>query len=104
MGEMLGEPAANRRRTGGKAGSGARWLALGPIVAYRRVVSPFLKPRCRFYPSCASYAEEAVRSHGALGGTVLAVRRVVKCHPFNPGGYDPVPAIARPASRGGSGE
>src|SRR6266704_4992694 len=68
----------------------ARLLML-PIVGYRRFVSPLLGPRCRFAPSCSAYALEAGREHGALRGTWLAVRRVGRCHPFNPGGYDPVP-------------
>jgi len=69
---------------------GARVLA-APIIAYRRWISPALPARCRFYPSCSAYALEAVARHGALRGTVLAVRRLLRCHPFHPGGYDPVP-------------
>jgi uncharacterized protein len=61
------------------------------IAGYRRFVSPLLAPRCRFEPSCSAYALEAVREHGALRGTWLAVRRIGRCHPFNPGGFDPVP-------------
>ncbi|PZG22913.1 membrane protein insertion efficiency factor YidD [Micromonospora craterilacus] len=74
---------------------GARMLTL-PIIAYRRWISPALPARCRFYPSCSAYALEAVARHGALRGTGLAVRRLSRCHPFNPGGYDPVP---EPGSR-----
>ena len=79
-------------------------LAL-PIIAYRRWISPALPARCRFYPSCSAYALEAVARHGALRGTVLAIRRLLRCHPFHPGGYDPVPpapergAHQRPTSR-----
>jgi putative membrane protein insertion efficiency factor len=62
-----------------------------PIVAYRRYVSPALPARCRFYPSCSAYAEEAIARHGALRGLGLAVRRLLRCHPFHPGGYAPVP-------------
>ncbi|MFK3982585.1 membrane protein insertion efficiency factor YidD [Micromonospora sp. NPDC050397] len=69
---------------------GARVLA-GAIVAYRRWISPALPARCRFYPSCSAYALEAVTRHGALRGTGLAVWRLSRCHPFHPGGYDPVP-------------
>ena len=58
---------------------------------YRRFVSPYLPARCRFYPTCSAYAQEALRTHGAVKGTYLALRRVARCHPFNPGGYDPVP-------------
>ena len=61
------------------------------ITGYRRFISPLLGPRCRFAPSCSAYALEAVREHGALRGTWLAVRRIGRCHPFNPGGFDPVP-------------
>ena len=61
------------------------------IVAYRRYVSPALPARCRFYPSCSAYAQEAIARHGALRGLGLAVRRLLRCHPFHPGGYDPVP-------------
>ena len=63
------------------------WL----IGAYRRLISPLLGPRCRFAPSCSAYALEAVHEHGALRGSWLAVCRVGRCHPFNAGGYDPVP-------------
>ncbi|MFI0792026.1 membrane protein insertion efficiency factor YidD [Micromonospora rubida] len=69
---------------------GARVLTW-PIVAYRRWISPALPARCRFYPSCSAYALEAVSRHGALRGVGLTVRRLSRCHPFHPGGYDPVP-------------
>lgn len=65
--------------------------AMAFIRGYRRWVSPALPPACRFYPSCSAYALEAVARHGAFRGGWLAVRRLVRCHPFNPGGYDPVP-------------
>jgi uncharacterized protein len=68
----------------------ARLLTL-PIVAYRRYVSPALPARCRFYPTCSAYAQEALAKHGALRGIFLSVRRLLRCHPFHPGGYDPVP-------------
>ena len=69
---------------------GARMLAR-PVIAYRRWISPALPARCRFYPSCSAYALEAIARHGAIRGAVLAVRRLLRCHPFHPGGYDPVP-------------
>jgi len=61
------------------------------IRIYRYVISPLLGPRCRFYPSCSSYAEEAIKIHGLLKGGLLAVKRIFRCHPFNEGGVDPVP-------------
>jgi putative membrane protein insertion efficiency factor len=62
-----------------------------PVIGYRRFVSPLLPPVCRFAPSCSEYALEALRQHGAIRGLWLSVRRLARCHPFNPGGYDPVP-------------
>ena len=61
------------------------------LRVYRWTISPLLGPRCRFHPSCSEYAEEAIRRHGALRGGRLALRRVLRCHPWHPGGYDPVP-------------
>jgi len=72
-----------------ETGDNARMLRL--IGFYQRWISPLLPPRCRFIPSCSSYAAEAIETHGLWRGTVLAVRRVGRCHPFHPGGYDPVP-------------
>jgi uncharacterized protein len=70
-----------------------------PIVVYRRLISPLKPaPSCRFHPTCSAYALEAVHVHGVLRGTALAVVRIAKCHPFHPGGLDPVPpAHPRPA-------
>ena len=65
------------------------------VVAYRRYVSPGLPARCRFHPSCSAYAQEALARHGAVRGTGLAVWRLMRCHPFHPGGYDPVPDPVR---------
>ncbi|MFN0064187.1 MAG: membrane protein insertion efficiency factor YidD [Myxococcaceae bacterium] len=62
-----------------------------PIHAYRRVVSPLLPPACRFYPSCSCYALSALERHGALKGLWLAIKRLLRCNPFHPGGLDPVP-------------
>jgi uncharacterized protein len=66
-------------------------LLLAVLGAYRRFVSPLLAPRCRFAPSCSAYAVEAVARHGAARGGWLALRRLSRCHPLHPGGYDPVP-------------
>jgi hypothetical protein len=64
------------------------------LRAYQLGISPFLGQNCRFYPSCSQYAAEAIREHGALKGGMLATRRVCKCHPWHPGGVDPVPKKA----------
>ena len=66
-------------------------LLIGLITAYRYLLSPFLGPSCRFYPTCSAYAAEAIDTHGALRGSWLAVKRILKCHPWHPGGLDPVP-------------
>src|SRR5438445_13621324 len=67
-----------------------------PIIAYRRWISPALPARCRFYPSCSAYALEAVTVHGPVRGTALAIWRLLRCQPFHPGGYDPVPPARTP--------
>lgn len=69
----------------------AKKLLLGLIGFYRYAISPFLGRNCRFHPTCSEYAMEAVEQHGALRGGWLALKRVGRCHPFHPGGYDPVP-------------
>lgn len=61
------------------------------IRAYQLLLSPLLGPRCRYYPSCSSYAITALRVHGVVGGSALTVRRVLRCHPGCEGGHDPVP-------------
>ena len=61
------------------------------IRAYNRVLSPILPPACRFVPTCSEYAAAAVEKHGPLRGVFLAVRRIVRCAPWHPGGFDPVP-------------
>jgi putative membrane protein insertion efficiency factor len=61
------------------------------LQVYKYLVSPLLGENCRFYPSCADYAREAVERHGVVRGFWLAARRVVRCHPWHPGGFDPVP-------------
>ena len=67
-----------------------RRIVLLPIRGYQKFISPGLPPSCRFSPSCSQYALEAVSKYGALKGMWLGARRLVRCHPFNPGGYDPV--------------
>lgn len=68
-----------------------RQLLILLVRGYQVVISPHLPPSCRYYPSCSAYAIEALTKHGALRGSWLAARRIARCHPFRPGGYDPVP-------------
>lgn len=68
-----------------------RLLVVSLLRLYRAVVSPMYGPTCRFYPSCSEYALIAVDRHGVLRGGWLAIRRLLRCHPWNPGGVDPVP-------------
>lgn len=72
------------------------------IRLYRYFVSPMLGPNCRFYPSCSCYAEEAIEHHGIVRGSYLTARRILRCHPWHSGGYDPVPPphSIKPASHG----
>jgi putative membrane protein insertion efficiency factor len=66
-------------------------LALAMIRFYQKAVSPWLPPACRYYPSCSAYAIEAIERYGLFRGAVLATKRILRCHPFHAGGYDPVP-------------
>lgn len=68
-----------------------KWLVVGLIRFYRIAISPAIPASCRFSPTCSVYAQEAVVRHGVLRGGAMAVRRILRCHPFHPGGYDPVP-------------
>lgn len=72
-----------------------RALLIGLVRLYQRLLSPLLNamfgPRCRFHPTCSCYAVQALEQHGAVRGTVLAARRIARCHPLNEGGLDPVP-------------
>ena len=81
---MSGAPRTGRRSPVGRA-------LLAALGFYSRAVSPALPARCRFYPTCSAYAAEAIERHGALRGTGLALRRLLKCAPWHPGGVDPVP-------------
>jgi putative membrane protein insertion efficiency factor len=65
--------------------------ALVRIRFYRKAVSPWLPPACRYYPTCSAYAIEAIEKYGFLRGAALAAKRILRCHPFHAGGYDPVP-------------
>ncbi|MBP3729965.1 MAG: membrane protein insertion efficiency factor YidD [Mailhella sp.] len=71
--------------------SAAQQLLIVPIRFYRRFISPLHAPCCRFYPTCSAYAIEAIQKHGPARGSWLAARRILRCHPGNPGGFDPVP-------------
>ncbi|HEX8177343.1 MAG TPA: membrane protein insertion efficiency factor YidD [Pyrinomonadaceae bacterium] len=66
------------------------------LKLYKALVSPLLPPSCRFVPSCSEYAREAIERHGAFRGSWMGVRRLLRCHPFHPGGYDPVKQVERP--------
>ncbi|UCG53802.1 MAG: membrane protein insertion efficiency factor YidD [Candidatus Latescibacterota bacterium] len=63
---------------------------IAAIGAYRKLVSPYLPRCCRFYPSCSTYAVQSIKKYGALRGTIRAVQRIARCHPWHPGGVDPV--------------
>lgn len=64
---------------------------IGTIRFYQKFISPLFPPSCRFYPTCSHYGLEAVRRFGAIKGSYLTIKRILKCHPFHSGGYDPVP-------------
>jgi len=68
-----------------------KYLLIGFLKAYRLLISPLYGNVCRYYPSCSAYALRAVSVHGAIKGSWLTVRRLLRCHPWSPGGYDPVP-------------
>lgn len=70
---------------------GLAWTLLLPVMFYQRCISPFTPPSCRFTPTCSEYARQALLKHGPFKGTWLAVRRILRCHPWGGSGYDPVP-------------
>jgi putative membrane protein insertion efficiency factor len=72
-----------------------RKLLVLPIRTYRVILSPLFPPACRFYPSCSAYSEEAVLTHGLVRGSLLAGRRLLRCHPWSAPGVDPVPTVSR---------
>lgn len=72
-------------------------VLVGLIRLYQWTLSSVIGPTCRFYPSCSHYAVEAIETHGVLKGLGLGAQRVCRCHPFNPGGYDPVPGTPEKA-------
>ncbi|NVI90218.1 membrane protein insertion efficiency factor YidD [Actinomadura sp. BRA 177] len=90
MRSRQGTASPAQHETGRRPGPVATVLIL-LIRAYRRFLSPLLGQQCRFHPTCSAYGLEALQVHGALRGTWLTARRIARCHPFNPGGYDPVP-------------
>lgn len=67
-------------------------ILLSLIRGYRQFISPWFPPSCRFQPTCSQYAQEAIASDGAIKGTWLGIKRILRCHPLHPGGYDPVPS------------
>ena len=87
---MSTETASAGSPPAARPGVGARALLL-LIEVYRVTLAPLIGGFCRYLPSCSAYAEEAIRRHGAAAGSRLAVRRVLRCHPFHRGGFDPVP-------------
>jgi putative membrane protein insertion efficiency factor len=67
-----------------------KWIAVALLRAYKVVISPILPPSCRFMPTCSEYASEAIARHGVFRGLILGGKRLLRCHPFSAGGYDPV--------------
>ena len=78
------------------AGAPARFALVGGIRLYRVTLSGWIGGQCRFYPSCSHYAEDAIRTHGAIRGSLMAAWRITRCGPFTAGGVDPVPPATRP--------
>jgi len=70
-----------------------KYIALAFIKFYKYAISPHFPPACRYYPTCSTYAYEAISKYGFLRGSLLAVRRILRCHPLHRGGYDPIPEL-----------
>ncbi|WP_320163785.1 membrane protein insertion efficiency factor YidD [uncultured Trichococcus sp.] len=66
-------------------------IFIGLIRGYQKVISPLFPPSCRYYPTCSNYAVQAIQKHGAIKGSLMGIARILRCHPFVKGGYDPVP-------------
>lgn len=71
--------------------SGLARVLLATVRFYQRNISPLMKPHCRYIPTCSEYAVQAISKYGAAKGSVLAIKRILRCHPFHEGGFDPVP-------------
>ena len=87
--------SAEVHRTAFNPAQGLRLVLVGIITIYQRLISPLFPPVCRFYPSCSDYAVEALKLHGVGRGLAMAARRLLRCHPWHPGGFDPVPTEGR---------
>ncbi len=72
-------------------GKGVNLMLIGLVKSYKGAISPLLPPSCRYTPTCSEYALEALRIHGPLRGSILAIKRILRCHPWGGSGYDPVP-------------
>ena len=66
-------------------------IFIGLIRGYQRFISPLFPPSCRYYPTCSNYSVQAIQKHGAIKGSIMGISRILRCHPFVKGGYDPVP-------------
>jgi putative membrane protein insertion efficiency factor len=81
----------NNDTIGEATASPVRSILAGAIRFYQKFISPLFPPSCRFHPTCSEYTRQAIMRHGAFKGIWLGIVRISKCHPFHPGGYDPVP-------------